>query len=147
MDKQLIAELCGCCEPPTTPTPLLIANRPGLTAIAYRIGTFAAFREAMLEAIARQPALQGLTTRQSDDPGITLLELWAAVADVLTFYQERIANEAFLRTAIERGSSGSNLRWRSVFRLPERRRRRTDRCRHAASSSVAEWSGPFTHLL
>jgi Baseplate J-like protein len=104
MDKQLIAELCGCCEPPTTPTPVLIANRPGLTAIAYRVGTFAAFREAMLEAIARQPALRGLTTRQSDDPAITLLELWAAVADVLTFYQERIANEAFLRTALERDS-------------------------------------------
>jgi Baseplate J-like protein len=104
MDTKPIAELCGCCEPPTTPTPVLIANRPGLTAIAYRVGTFAAFREAMLEAIARQPALRGLTTRQSDDPGITLLELWAAVADVLTFYQERIANEAFLRTAVERDS-------------------------------------------
>jgi hypothetical protein len=104
MDKQLIAELCGCCEPPTTPTPVLITNRPGLTAIAYRVGTFAAFREAMLEAIARQPALRGLSTRQSDDPAITLLELWAAVADVLTFYQERIANEAFLRTAMERDS-------------------------------------------
>lgn len=104
MDKAPTAELCGCCEPPVALTPALVTNRPGLTAIAYRIGTFAAFREAMLEAIAQAPALSGLTTRQSDDPAITLLDLWAAVADVLTFYQERIANEAFLRTARERDS-------------------------------------------
>jgi len=32
------------------------------------------------------------------------IELWAYVADVLTFYQERIANEAFLGTATQRDS-------------------------------------------
>lgn len=104
MDKRLLAELCGCCEPAAAPTPVLITNRPGLSAVAYRVGTFASFREAMIEAIAREPALVGLTTRQSDDTAITLLELWAAIGDVLTFYQERIANEAFLRTAVHRDS-------------------------------------------
>jgi hypothetical protein len=99
-----IGDCCGCCEPAASPTPVQISNRPGLSAIAYRVGTFASFREAMLEAIGRQPALAGLTTRRSDDPAITVLELWAAVADVLTFYQERIANEAYLRTARERDS-------------------------------------------
>jgi len=29
---------------------------------------------------------------------------WATLADVLTFYQERIANELWLRTATERDS-------------------------------------------
>ena len=53
----------------------------------------------MLDAIARTPELAALTTRRDDDYAITLLDLWAAVADVLTFYQERYANEAFLRTA------------------------------------------------
>ncbi|MGH7369313.1 MAG: hypothetical protein ACREIN_00320, partial [Candidatus Methylomirabilaceae bacterium] len=72
--------------------------------IAYRIGTFASFRQSMLHAIAWEPALRGLKTRDSDDAAITLLELWAAVGDILTFYQERIANEAFLRTARERDS-------------------------------------------
>jgi hypothetical protein len=96
--------LCGCCETAAAPTPALIVNQPGLPAVVYRIGTFASFREAMLRAVGREPALAGLTTRRSDDPAITLLELWAAVADVLTFYQERIANEAFLRTARERDS-------------------------------------------
>ena len=33
-----------------------------------------------------------------------LLDMWAAVADVLTFYQERIANEGYLRTARLRDS-------------------------------------------
>lgn len=96
--------MCGCCETAASPTPVLIDNRPGLSAVAYRIGTFAAFREAMLRAIAREPAFARLTTRESDDPAITVLELWAAVADVLTFYQERIANESFLRTAVHRDS-------------------------------------------
>jgi uncharacterized phage protein gp47/JayE len=80
-------------------TPLPIYNRPGLSAVAYRIGTYASFREAMLEAIATTPELAGLGTRRDDDYSITFLDLWAAVADVLTFYQERYANEVFLRTA------------------------------------------------
>jgi hypothetical protein len=35
---------------------------------------------------------------------IALLDGWATVGDVLTFYQERIANEGYLRTATERRS-------------------------------------------
>ena len=50
------------------------------------------------------PALRDLTTRSGGDFTIALLDAWAAVADVLTFYQERIANEAYLRTATERRS-------------------------------------------
>jgi hypothetical protein len=53
----------------------------------------------MLEAIAATPELAKLGARRDDDYSITLLDLWAAVADVLTFYQERYANEVFLRTA------------------------------------------------
>jgi predicted phage baseplate assembly protein len=92
-------DACGCCAPESPATPLSISNRPGLTAVAYRVGSFASFRETMLEALVRE--LPELTTRAGDDHAITLLELWAAVGDVLTFYQERIANEAFLRTAVD----------------------------------------------
>lgn len=95
---------CGCCEPSVATTPLAIFNRPGLAEIAYRVGTFSTFREAMLESIARQAALAGLTTRQSDDYAITVIELFAATGDVLAFYNERIANELYLRTARERDS-------------------------------------------
>src|SRR5271157_2033982 len=90
---------CACCAPDAPPTPITLANRPGLSAIAYRIGTYASFRQSMLDAIARTPELANLTTRNSDDYSITFMELWAALLDVLTFYQERYANEVFLRTA------------------------------------------------
>jgi hypothetical protein len=93
-----------CLQNPESPVPVEIDNRPGLSAIVYRIGAFASFRAALLDAISATPELAGLRTRLSDDYSITLLELWAAVADVLTFYQERVANEAYLRTATLRDS-------------------------------------------
>jgi hypothetical protein len=49
-------------------------------------------------------SLADLATRSTDDPSIALLDAAAVVSDVLTFYQERIANEGFLRTATERRS-------------------------------------------
>jgi hypothetical protein len=48
--------------------------------------------------------LRNLKTRDPSDFAIALLDAWATVADVLTFYQERIANEGYLRTATERRS-------------------------------------------
>ena len=48
--------------------------------------------------------LADLTTREASDSAIALLDAWATVADVLTFYQERIADEGYLRTATERRS-------------------------------------------
>ena len=97
------ADTCGCCELPAS-TPLLALNRPGLSAIAFRVGTYASFRQSMLQRIARMQALSALQTRSDDDYAITLLDMWATVADVLTFYQERIANEGYLRTARLRDS-------------------------------------------
>ncbi|MGD9535589.1 MAG: putative baseplate assembly protein [Alphaproteobacteria bacterium] len=95
---------CACCQMVAPRAPLGVWNRPGLSEIGYRIGTFATFREALLDAIVDEPALAALTTRESDDHAITLLELFAAVGDVLTFYNERIANELYLRTSDERDS-------------------------------------------
>lgn len=99
-------ELCGCCEGIERLTPIAIANRPGLDALVYRVGTHASFLETMLARLSASdfPELRGLTIRTADDPSIALLDAWATVADVLTFYQERIANEGYLRTAIERRS-------------------------------------------
>jgi hypothetical protein len=95
---------CDCCIAPAPRAPMDVSNRPGLSQIGFRIGTFATFREALLERINAEPALAALTTRASDDYAITLFELSAAVSDVLSFYNERIANELFLRTAQERDS-------------------------------------------
>ena len=97
---------CGCCDGITAVTPETISNRPGLTAIAYRVGNHPQFKETMLDRLSgsKLPALEKLTTRDDDDFSIALLDAWATVADVLTFYQERIANESYLRTATERRS-------------------------------------------
>ncbi len=95
---------CLCCTTPVAAVPAEIANRPGLSAVAYRIGTFATFRKDITDELSRVPQLADLGTRVNDDYTITAIELWSAVADVLTFYQERLANEAFLRTATLRDS-------------------------------------------
>ena len=99
-------DICGCCEGLTAQTPTPVANRPGLSAIAYRIGAHSQFKQSMLAALSdiTRPALQGLKTRDDDDFSIALLDATATMADVLTFYQERIANESYLRTATERRS-------------------------------------------
>lgn len=104
---------CGCCEGVTIYTPAPIDNRPGLSALARRVGTHARFKATMLARLSGKdlpsstdgvlsPTEQGLTTRADDDFSIALLDAWAAVADVLAFYSERIGNEAYLRTATER---------------------------------------------
>ena len=95
---------CGCCKGISAETPVELQNRPGLSAIAYRVGTHSTFRETLHARLSGsgQPALNGLTTRDDNDFSIALLDAWAMVGDVLTFYQERIANEAYLRTATER---------------------------------------------
>lgn len=97
---------CNCCTGLLSGTPLQIYNRPGLQAIAYRAGTYATFRESLLARLsgADQHALLRLTARNNDDFTIALLDAWSAMGEVLTFYQERIANESYLRTATERFS-------------------------------------------
>jgi hypothetical protein len=61
--------------------------------LAYRVGTHGTFKARMLAALSAEPALRGLTTRADDDPSVALVDGWACVLDVLSFYQERIANE------------------------------------------------------
>ncbi|GAC1342028.1 MAG: hypothetical protein NVSMB27_00410 [Ktedonobacteraceae bacterium] len=118
-------DTCGCCEGTEVITPIPIVNRPGLSALDYRIGTHATFLETMLARLSAlgiplkelgiplsatdDPEsliypLRGLTTRSTDDPAVAFLDAWAIVTDILTFYQERIANEGYLPTATERRS-------------------------------------------
>ncbi len=114
-------ERCGCCEGTKRATPSPTANRPGLSALRYRVGTHAKFLETMKarlsnvalelpstyeegQAALKTFPLRNLKTRDADDPAVALLDAWATVSDVLTFYQERIANEGYLRTATERRS-------------------------------------------
>ncbi|MBI2278254.1 MAG: putative baseplate assembly protein [Dechloromonas sp.] len=98
------SDKCGCCAGVTALTPVDETQPPGQTALALRIGTHGRFRQSMLADLADEAPLAGLSTRDSDDPAIALLDSWAAVLDVLSFYQERIGNENYLRTAGERRS-------------------------------------------
>lgn len=104
---------CGCCETDDLEYPQHY-NRPGQPILKYRLNTHSGFVERMLARLSRdqlteaeaghkRPLLQ-LSARSKDDPSIAILDAWGVVADVLTFYQERIANEGYIRTASERRS-------------------------------------------
>ncbi|UJS16690.1 MAG: hypothetical protein L3J17_12350 [Candidatus Jettenia sp.] len=85
-------------------------NRPGLPHIDYRIGTYSDFREAILRNLNKDPVLSPWTHRRPDDPGIALLEGASILGDILTFYQELYANEAYVRTAQWRESIADLVR-------------------------------------
>jgi photosystem II stability/assembly factor-like uncharacterized protein len=84
-------------------------NPPGLSALAYRVSNYTTAKQRILESlyvplIPDRVTLAALKTRDRDDITIALIDAWAMVIDVLTFYQERIANEGFWCTATERRS-------------------------------------------
>jgi hypothetical protein len=99
-------EDCGANILKADMTPESHEQRPGLTSLRYRAATHGRFKETMKSHIAGYPGLRDLKTREGDDPSIALLDACSTMLDVLTFYQERIANEGFLRTAAERRSIG-----------------------------------------
>jgi hypothetical protein len=101
---------CLCCDGVTRETPAAIWNRPRLSQIAYRVGTHANFKASLLASLTdpNHAAIAPLTTREDSDFSIALLDAFAVSADILAFYQERLANESYLRTAVQP---------RSVFEL------------------------------
>lgn len=97
-----------CRDPVAFPRP--VRNRPSLDRIAYRIGTYADIRAALLHWRDAEPGLAAWTHSESDDPGVALLEGAAIIGDILTFYQDTYANEKFLRTAAWRDSVADIVR-------------------------------------
>lgn len=95
---------CGCCAGIAQRTPLELQNRPGLSAIAYRVGVHSDFLASMVAGLTspNRPGLAALGTRDDDDFSIALLDAWAVAVDVLAFYTERLAQESYLRTARQR---------------------------------------------
>ncbi len=89
--------------------PRVITNPPGLATIAYRGGDYTSFRHALL--LARPGETQLTRTIATDqvqsiwrptaqgDLAVQMIEWWAYLCDVLTFYNERVANESYLGTA------------------------------------------------
>ncbi len=70
----------------------------------YRHADRAQVLDALIRKLVVGPPGSGLTTKSPTDPTLALLDCWATVADVIDFYQERIATESFLDTATEPGS-------------------------------------------
>ena len=103
---------CGCCEGTSAETPTEVTNPPAQSVVKRRVGRYQEFVESLEAALgkslsAAEPPvapLRQLTTRSTDDFTIALLDAWAVASDVLTFYQERISNETYRRTATERKS-------------------------------------------
>lgn len=77
----------------------------GLPAIDYTSRDFAGFRESLLTfAAERAPEWRSAATGDPNDLGVVLAEMFAYEGDVLSYYTDRVANEAFLQTATQRQS-------------------------------------------
>jgi hypothetical protein len=91
---------CGCASGcGELPSRFPIDNPSGLGRIAYRVGDFATFRRSLLQHLDSETELDVWRPTAGSDLGLQVLDWWAYVADVLTFYNERIANEDYLGTA------------------------------------------------
>jgi hypothetical protein len=77
----------------------VISNPAGLAFVAYRVGDYVSFREALLSSRAGENALAAWRPGASGDLAVQMVEWWAYLADVLTFYNELTANQTYLRTA------------------------------------------------
>jgi hypothetical protein len=89
------------CDAPAIAAP---TNLPELSHISYRVGTYASFRSAVLTPLPGEVTLSagGKPVWRTDGQGdlaVMIAEWFAYIADILTFYNERIANQDYLRTA------------------------------------------------
>src|SRR5262245_27627577 len=75
-------------------------NPAGHLSLAYRVGDFASFRHALLKPLPKEEALAAWRPGAHGDLAVQIVEWWAYLADVLTFYNERVVNESYLRTAL-----------------------------------------------
>lgn len=88
-----------CCPPAAHPPRTVI--QPGMGTLARQTAIFPQWRAAMLAAIGEHEELEGWTADREGDLGVMLLELWAYVLDVTSFYDARLAERAYLPTAHE----------------------------------------------
>lgn len=97
--------LAGCSVVDCAPRPK--PERPEETAPArpavdYMAKDFDSFMRAMLDLLpSRVPRWKD---RTEADLGMALIELFAYVGDQLSYYQDRVAGEAYLRTAVQHES-------------------------------------------
>lgn len=96
-----------CC--PDNPHPPLPAIPPGLRRLPRETAMFGGWRSALLSGLgaplfaapASPSPLAQWAADSEGDLGVMLIEFWAYVLDVLSFYDARIAERAYLGTANE----------------------------------------------
>jgi hypothetical protein len=86
------------CRPAPAPPPRELES----PVTDYLTKDYAGFRQLLLDTLPAR--LPDWTERSEADIGIALVELLAETADRLSYYQDRVANEAFLATATQRRS-------------------------------------------
>jgi hypothetical protein len=87
--------VCPCDDD----VPVLPVNLPQLSHISFRFGTYAEFRRAVLTPVTGEQSLSAWRPQGQGDLAVMMAEWFAYLGDILTFYDERIANQCYLRTA------------------------------------------------
>jgi hypothetical protein len=73
-----------------------------LQPIDYTSKDYEAFRTDLINQASRK--LPNWTDFSQSDPGVTMIELFSMVGDILSYYLDRTANEVYLPTATQRSS-------------------------------------------
>ena len=97
---QTQASAQGNCPCQTFVYPATITNPPGRTSISYRVADFLTMRYALLLARPGEVELTNWRPGATGDLAVQMIEWWAYLGDILTLYNERIANESYLLTAM-----------------------------------------------
>lgn len=85
-----------------------ILLRDSRLSVDYMARDYDSFRRALLDLIPEK--IPEWTDRSEANFGVVLIELFSYMADILSYYQDRIANESFLSTARERRSVIEHLK-------------------------------------
>ena len=90
------------CRCDAMPVRWPISNPSGLRRIAYRSATSPRSATRCCGISPARPNWTSGSPTAGSDLGLQVLDWWAYIADILTFYNERIANEDYLGTASPR---------------------------------------------
>lgn len=92
------------CQPPPEPTPPLPPGPP----IDYQTKDYQSFRRALLDFLPTR--IPGFVETNEADLAIIIAELFAYAGDQLSYYQDAVANEAYLGTVRQRTSAKRHAR-------------------------------------
>lgn len=79
-----------------------MADSTPVAQVDYTARDFTGYRDALFQYASR--TFPEWTSRSPADFGVVMVELFAYMGDISSFYQDRIADEAFLSTATQRSS-------------------------------------------